>query len=88
MQAILTVDDGVYFLIEGTGQARRFPGMAWGSGFVVDPAVIKQYNLSDPTAFFENLVEVPELLNRVIFAPHVHGPNVTVRDKKACVSFC
>ncbi len=69
----------MFFLLEGTGQAGKYPGMAWGSGFVTDPSIVKQYNLSDPSAFFENLVQLPELYTRVIFSPHVYGPRVTVR---------
>ncbi|CAL8466352.1 g5888 [Coccomyxa elongata] len=77
MQVILSINPGVFFLVEGTGQAGKVPGMAWGSGFVTDPAVLKQYNLSDPTSFFENLVQLPELYTRIIFSPHVYGPPVT-----------
>lgn len=79
MQALLSIDPGVLFLVEGTGQAKKFPGMAWGSGFVTDPDLIQRYNLSDPTTFFEDLVQVPELVSRIIFSPHVYGPNITVR---------
>ena len=78
MQAILRIDSSAIFMVEGTGQANRFPGMAWGNGFVTNASLIQRYNLSDPTAFFDNLLEVPELLNRTILAPHVYGPNVTV----------
>ena len=78
MQAILGIDSSAIFMVEGTGQADRFPGMAWGNGFVTNASLIQRYNLSDPTAFFDNLLEVPELLNRMILAPHVYGPNVTV----------
>ena len=80
MQAILRIDSSAFFMVEGTGQANRFPGMAWGNGFVTNASLIQRYNLSDPTAFFDNLLEVPELLNRTILAPHVYGPNVTVGD--------
>ena len=78
LQAILRIDSSAIFMVEGTGQANRFPGMAWGNGFVTNASLIQRYNLSDPTAFFDNLLEVPELLNRTILAPHVYGPNVTV----------
>ncbi|CAK0782947.1 hypothetical protein CVIRNUC_006142 [Coccomyxa viridis] len=76
-QAILRIDSSAIFMIEGTGQANRFPGMAWGNGFVTNASLIRQYNLSDPTTFFDNLLEVPELLRRTVIAPHVYGPNVT-----------
>lgn len=78
LQAILKIDSSAIFMLEGTGQATRFPGMAWGNGFVTNASLIQQYNLSDPTAFFDNLLEVPELLSRTIIAPHIYGPNVTV----------
>ena len=87
LQAILRIDSSAFFMIEGTGQASRFPGMAWGNGFVTNASLIQHYNLSDPTAFFDNLLEVPELLNRTIIASHVYGPNVTVgRDRQPNVS--
>lgn len=79
-QDLLAIEPGVLFVLEGTGQAKKFPGMAWGSGFVTDKAAIQRYNLSDPSAFLENLVEVPELLSRTVLSPHVYGPNVTVRS--------
>ena len=83
MQAILRIDSSAIFMLEGTGQANRFPGMAWGNGFVTNASLIQQYNLSNPTAFFDNLLQVPELLNRTILAPHVYSPNVTVgRDRQ------
>ncbi|KAK9918033.1 hypothetical protein WJX75_000696 [Coccomyxa subellipsoidea] len=77
MQALLTIDDGAFFVLEGTGQAGSFPGMAWGSGFVTDTATLQQYNISDPIPFFENLMGLPELYTRIVFSPHVYGPNVT-----------
>ena len=80
LQAILRIDSSAIFMVEGTGQADRFPGMAWGNGFVTNASLRQRHILSDPTAFFDNLLEVPEHLNRTILAPHVYGPNVTVGD--------
>ena len=82
LQALLTIDDGAFFVLEGTGQAGSFPGMAWGSGFVTDTATLQQYNISDPIPFFENLMGLPELYTRIVFSPHVYGPNVTVRSPR------
>ena len=54
-------------------------GMAWGNGFTIDQTLIRQYNLSDPSGFFEDISAVPTLANRTILSPHVYGPNITVR---------
>ena len=53
--------------------------MAWGNGFVTDPATIQKYNLSDPSGFFEDIAAVPALANRTLLSAHVYGPNITVR---------
>ena len=78
MQALLDIDPNVYFLLSGTGQAARFPGMAWSNGFVTDINAVKQYNLSDPFFFFRDLAQAPRLLPRVLLSPHVLGPGTTV----------
>ena len=53
-------------------------GMAWGNGFTVNRTLIQQYNLSDPSGFFEDITAVPTLTNRTILSAHVYGPNITV----------
>ena len=53
--------------------------MAWGNGFTINQTLIQQYNLSDPSGFFEDISAVPTLVNRTILSPHVYGPNITVR---------
>ena len=142
----MRVQNSTRFLVQGTGQAPNFPGMAWGNGFVTDkptvragstpaagapgsagvpaglwvaeehgtcsclhpllvtsgaqpdsdpinrgvacfafekqcPALrqIAAYNISDASGFFDNITASPGLAERVILAPHVYGPNVTVR---------
>lgn len=80
-QAILSINPDVFFVLSGTGQARFYPGMSWGNGFVVDPATIQKYNLSDPSGFFEDISAVPTLANRTILSVHVYGPNITVRAR-------
>ena len=82
-QAILSINPDVYFALSGTGQARFYPGMAWGNGFITDPATIRQYNLSDPSGFFEDIAAVPALANRTLLSVHVYGPNITVRAAAA-----
>jgi hypothetical protein len=52
--------------------------MAWGNGFTVNQTLIRQYNLSDPSGFFEDITAVPTLANRTILSVHVYGPNITV----------
>ena len=79
MQALLDIDPNAYFLLSGTGQAARHPGMSWGNGFVTDLNAIKQYNLSDPFYFFRDLSQAPRLLQRTILSPHVLGPGTTVK---------
>ena len=78
MQALLDIDPNAYFLLSGTGQAARHPGMSWGNGFVTDLNTIKQYNLSDPFYFFRDISQAPRLLQRTILSPHVLGPGTTV----------
>ena len=78
MQALLDIDSNAYFLLSGTGQAARHPGMSWGNGFVTDLDAIKQFNLSDPFYFFRDLSQAPRLLQRTILSPHVLGPGTTV----------
>lgn len=46
-------------------------------------AQIAKYNLSDPSAFFENVTATAGLADRIILAPHVFGPNVTVRPARS-----
>ena len=77
-QALVTIDPGVLFMLEGTGQADKYPGMAWGNGFITDPNLIMQYNLSDPRSFFENIIAVPDLAARTILSAHFYGPAITV----------
>ena len=79
MQALLDIDQNAYFLLSGTGQAARHPGMSWGNGFVTDLNAIKQYNLSDPFYFFRDLSQASRLLQRTILSPHVLGPGTTVK---------
>ena len=40
---------------------------------------IAAYNISDASVFFDNITAMPSLAERIILAPHVYGPNVTVR---------
>ena len=75
----MVVDPSAFFLLEGTGQAGKYPGMAWGNGFTADKAVIAKYNLSDPSTFFEALLASPALASRVVLSPHIYGPQQTVR---------
>ena len=52
--------------------------MSWGNGFTVNQTLIQQYNLSDPTGFFEDISAVPSLVNRTVLSVHIYGPNITV----------
>ena len=87
-QALVTIDPGVLFILEGTGQADRFPGMAWGNGFITDPATIQLYNLSDPNIFFQNIIAVPALAQRTALSAHVYGPVITVSPSLQELAFC
>ena len=78
LQALVTIDPGALFVLEGTGQADKYPGMSWGNGFVVDPSQVALYNLSSAHGFFEDLAAVPELASRTILSGHVYGPETTV----------
>lgn len=74
----MVVEPSAYFLLEGSGQAGRYPGIAWGNGFTVDPALIAKYNLSDPTQFFQAILARPALASRVMLGPHIYGPEQMV----------
>ena len=78
MDAIHAVSPSTTFLVEGTGQT-AFPGINWGDGFVTDPALIKQYGLSDANLFFGPLLSKP-YLNNVGVSPHVYPPSVTFQN--------
>ena len=78
VQALLDIDPDAYFLLSGTGQAARYPGMAWGNGFISDLATIKQYQLSDPAYFFRDLSQAPRLIAHTLLSPKVLGPSKTV----------
>ena len=60
--------------------------MAWGNGFTINQTLIQQYNLSDPTAFFEDISAVPALVNKTVLSVHVFGPNVTVQSLRSLCS--
>lgn len=55
-------------------------GMAWGNGFTINQTLIQQYNLSDPSGFFEDISAVPALVNKTVLSVHIYGPNITVRS--------
>lgn len=40
---------------------------------------VAAYNISDASIFFDNITATPSLAERIVLAPHVYGPNVTVR---------
>ena len=54
-------------------------GMSWGNGFTINQTLIQQYNLSDPSGFFEDITNVTALTSHTILSVHVYGPNITVR---------
>ena len=62
MTALDAINDQAIYFIEGAGQVNFVT--AWGDGFVTDPAIISQYSLSDPKAFFDRLATMP-FLDRV-----------------------
>lgn len=74
----MVVEPSAYFLLEGSGQAGRYPGMAWGNGFTLDKTLIAKYNLSDPTQFFQEILARPAMASRVVLSPHIYGPEQTV----------
>lgn len=47
-----------------------------GNGFIIDPAILSFYGVSDASPFFETLLTKP-YLNNVIIAPHIYGPSIT-----------
>ena len=60
-------------------QEHFLAGMSWGNGFTINQTLIQQYNLSDPSGFFEDISAVPVLVNRTMLSVHIYGPNITVR---------
>ncbi len=80
---MIDIAPDVLFLLSGTGQAPKHPGMAWGNGFVTDLDTINAYNLSDPVPFFLDLAVAPQLVKRTILSPHLRGPSATVNTRHA-----
>ena len=61
--------------------------MSWGNGFTINQTLIQQYNLSDPSGFFEDISAVPALVNRTMLSVHIYGPNITVRPLQGTCPF-
>ena len=60
--------------------------MSWGNGFTINQTLIQQYNLSDPSGFFEDITNVTALTSHTILSVHVYGPNITVRCMLPCTA--
>jgi len=73
MDALYNIHNPV-FLIEGTGQTGY--GLNWGNGFVTKPSIIKEYKISDPRPFFNELLRKP-YLKQVVISPHLYGPSIS-----------
>ena len=56
----MRVDNSTLFLVQGTGQALNFPGMAWGNGFVTDKPTVRA--LSTPRPWRDHLAHDCRLL--------------------------
>ena len=56
MEAIYAAAPQVLFLLEGTGQSGI--GANWGDGFATDPQLVKSKGLSDPTPFFQVILDL------------------------------
>jgi aryl-phospho-beta-D-glucosidase BglC (GH1 family) len=77
MDALETIRPGVaVYFVEGGGQV-AFNGVNWGNGFVTNKTQIQLYGISDANPFFRALMTKP-YLSRVVIAPHVYGPSVTM----------
>lgn len=74
MEAVYPINSEVLFFIEGTGQGDIDAN--WGDGFATEPMLISEHQLSDPTPFFEALLEKP-YVDQVVISPHVYPPSVT-----------
>lgn len=53
--------DAVLFFFEGTGQ--NMFGLNWGNGFITNQDIISSRGLSDPNAFFQDLLRKPYVNN-------------------------
>lgn len=47
-----------------------------GDGFLVDTTTISKYDLTDPTGFFNEVLNRP-YRTRILLAPHLYGPSVS-----------
>ena len=74
MDAIQSVSPGQAMMIEGTGQLGL--GVNWGTGFATDPQLISSTGISNPNAFFTQLLTRP-YVNQVIIAPHIYPASIT-----------
>ena len=64
--------DGVMYAVQGTGQKGIHANQ--GDGFATDR--IHEFNLSDPSPFFDTVLSKP-YRNKVILSPHVYPASVT-----------
>ena len=74
MDAIQSVAPGQAMMIEGTGQLGL--GVNWGNGFATNSPLISSTGISDPNAFFTQLL-TRSYVNQVIIAPHIYPASIT-----------
>lgn len=78
MDAIYPINPEALFFIEGAGQGTI--GANWGDGFATDPDLVSQNGLSNPTAFFDELINKP-YVDQLVISPHVYPPSVTYANR-------
>lgn len=45
---------------------------------MTDPAIVKEYGITDANPFFKALLQRP-YLERMVISPHIYGPSVSSR---------
>ena len=71
----LQVSPTTLFFLQGLGQ-QGAGAICWGDGLGTDTAYLEANDGSNPTNFFNELLDRPYVDN-VVFAPHYYGPSIS-----------
>ena len=77
MRWVWQINPNTLFLVEGTSQTLNgSDAVCWGDGFNTNSTFLQQHGGSDPTPFFNTLLQ-KRYLNNVIISPHYYGPSIS-----------
>jgi hypothetical protein len=67
------------YLIEGCGQLGTV-AMNWGDGYATDPAVVAAGGVQSAAPFFDAVLSKP-YKDRVVLAPHIYPPSISLQTQ-------